>query len=132
LSANLAEIDAIEDLTPHLKVLMNEELLRENEARWHKSCRTKVYKLKDAKKKAATSASFQASADKPFTHSSMPSVCETDEPLCFFCDQPAKKKGPPLKNASTMELDCSVRELAKDVGDIKILKKTSCWRFSSH
>ena len=97
------------------------ELFYRNKARWHKSCRlkfatSKLIKIKErrAKKRESTTSNDQRRSKRQ--SNSFPG-----EEHCIFCSQTSGK----LHQCATMELDCDLRKIAKDLQDTAMIAKLS-------
>lgn len=100
--------------------------LRNNEAKWHDSCRLKYNKTKlnrALKRKAPEEES--SSVPEKFTRKSKETVASLNVNQCFFCDKPEANEGSTLHSISTFEIDTRVRQCAYQLQDQKLLVKLS-------
>lgn len=130
LAENIQNFNKIGALPKSLKVfkLLNEGqdievTFRNNEAKWHDSCRLKYNKTKlnrALKRKAPEDESSSVSAK--FTRKEAMSSSNVN--VCFFCDKP-DAEGSTLHKISTFEIDTRVRQCAYQLQDQKLLVKLS-------
>ena len=99
-----------------------EDVLYENSAAWHKSCRNKIGndKLQRVSKRK-TEESHNPSPVKTRRSSSEHLQQTQTKYVCIFCDNPARTIG--LHKASTFEVDFKVRTCATELCDTKLLAK---------
>ena len=102
-----------------------EQLLKENEAKWHKACKdafnyTKLQRAKKRKYKELA-ASNQTSPVKR-RGVSLSAATTNSQPKCFFCDETSGE----LHKASTFSLDELLRKCAVLLQDNKLIAKLSC------
>lgn len=105
-----------------------ENKLLKNKAAWHKSCRDKVNstKLKRAQKRSNQENTTSHSSVKTRGTSSGDEATIETESKCFFCHEVGGTAG--LHQASTLEIDQSVRECAIKLKDNELLAKLSSYQ----
>jgi hypothetical protein len=94
---------------------MLKNLLKEREEGMHHVKKEKLKRLKDSANQE------EVDRGKPPTRSAFSSAASAE--LCFFCERPATKYGPPLSQVQTKELDETVRLAAIKMEDSKLLAK---------
>ena len=102
-----------------------ENILLKNKAAWHKSCRDKVNStiLKRAQKRSSQEDTTSDSSVKTRRTSLGDETAGEIESKCFFCNDVGGTAG--LHQASTLEIDQSVRECAIKLKDNELLAKLS-------
>ena len=109
---------------------LNIDILTENNAKWHKSCRVKYSgpMLERALKKHSVNDNSEegSQASKIIcTRSSLGKHIEKniDGHLCLFCDETVRKDDKYRRVASTFDIDFRVRKCATDLSDSNLLTK---------
>lgn len=95
-------------------------LFRENQAKWHKSCRNKFSKLRLER---AEKRKVGQTSDVEEQQTKLPrrSIDARDAQTCYFCEETTGE----LHKVSTFKVDANVRECAALLNDSKLLGKLS-------